>query len=126
MRKIAFLALCLTFLAAGAPAQARPSCGATFYKYNDLKGISVTRHGPEEVYDTDDVHYPNGEDLDGDVYSVGTLADTWLELYGKEGFRKLRFTLPPNTWRNVYDVDSYRIICRPPHGGPDYGPGDLK
>lgn len=115
MRKLTILALGLTLAAAATPAAA-DECGVTFYKHSDLKGMSVTFHGPAEVRDLDDLKYANGEDLDNDVRSVGTLSDTWLELYEDEDFKHPKYRLPPNTWRNVKDVESYRVACRPPMG----------
>lgn len=125
MRKLAILTVSLTFSGMSLPAMAadmdnelgadaRPvsECGVTFYKKRDLHGLSLTRRGPETIRDTDDVHYADGDDLDNDVRSVGTHANTLIEIYSRERLRKLKYTLPPNTWRNVSDVESYRITCR--------------
>lgn len=124
MRKLALLALCTAIVGTATTAQAGDSCGVTFYKYKDLKGISASFFGPAAVRDMDDLRYSNGEDLDNDVKSVGTLSSTWLEIYSEEDFAKPKYQLPPNTWRNVTDVESYRVRCEPPAGyeTPDEGP----
>ena len=91
-------------------------CYVTFFKYRDGHGPELTRFGPEQVYDLDDLHYRHGEDLDGDVLSVATGPGTWIELFDHKGFRISLYKIGPNSAVNLRSkiVDSYRLQCHPP------------
>ena len=95
----------------------RYGCYASFFKYRDGHGPELTRFGPEQIYDLDDLHYRHGEDLDGDVLSVATGPGTWLELFDHKGFKVSLYRVGPNSAVNLRSkiIDSYQLSCRPPH-----------
>ena len=95
----------------------RYGCYASFFKYRDGHGPELTRFGPEQIYDLDDLHYRHGEDLDGDVLSVATGPGTWLELFDHKGYKVSLYRVGPNAAVNLRSkiVDSYQLHCRPPH-----------
>ncbi len=124
--------VCVAFLAGLVPAVAfaggyrgpepehwgeRYGCYVTFFKYRDGRGPELTRFGPEQVYDLDDLHYRHGEDLDGDVLSVATGPGTWIELFDHTGFRVSLYRIGPDSAVNLRSkiVDSYQLHCRPPY-----------
>jgi hypothetical protein len=122
--KIALLALLIpTVASAGGyggrgpdPGGERYGCYVSFFKYRDGRGPELTRFGPEQIYDLDDLHYRHGEDLDGDVLSVATGPGTWIELYDHKGFKVSLYRIGPDSAVNLRSkiVDSYRITCQPP------------
>lgn len=92
-------------------------CYVTFFRYWNGRGHALTRFGPEEIRDVEDLYYRPGRDLDGKILSVATGPDTWIELYDHSRFRVSLYRIGPDQAVNLKSkiVDSYRIYCQPPN-----------
>jgi len=92
-------------------------CYVTFFRYWGGRGHALTRFGPEEIRDVEDLYYRPGRDLDGRILSVATGPDTWIELYDHSRFRQSLYRIGPGQAVNLKSkvVDSYRIYCQPPN-----------
>lgn len=118
MRTLSIFSLCL-LSALGAASTAAfadkslTECGVTFYEKKNLKGKSVTFNGPANVADMDKLEFPDGEDIEGDVRSIGTQPDTWMQLYEDDDFKNPKYRLPPSAWTNIKKVESFKVVCRP-------------
>ena len=93
-----------------------PACYAVFFMYEDGRGPSVVRQGPEDVPVMRHLSYPGGPTLNRNVMSVTTSPGAVVQLYGGRQFRRPIIKVGPESTVNLNRprADSYTIDCVAP------------
>jgi hypothetical protein len=99
-----------------APVYAAPACYAVFFMYEDGRGPSVVRQGPEDMAVMRQLAYPGGPTLNRNVMSVTTSPGAVVQLYGGRQFRRPIMKVGPESTVNLNRprADSYTIDCVAP------------
>lgn len=100
----------------GAPVYAAPACYAVFFMYEDGRGPSLIRQGPEDVPVTRRLSYPGGPMLHRNILSVTTSPGAVVELYHGRKFRRPMMKVGPESTVNLGrdTARSYSIDCVAP------------
>lgn len=108
----------------GAAAFVDSPCYAVFHEHRDGQGLSLERHGPEDVPRIRDLHYSNGRTLNSRVLSVTTGPGATLMLYNASRYRLPMFEVGPESRVNLArpEMDSYELSCTQPPVPPSYAP----
>lgn len=104
----------------GAGAGVDSPCYAVFHEYRDGQGLSLERHGPEDVPRIRDLRYSDGGTLNTRVLSVTTGPGAVLMLYNASRYRLPMFEVGPESRVNLArpEMDSYELRCLLPAAPP--------
>lgn len=103
-------------VAGPAPVAPALACYAVFFMYEDGRGPSVVRRGPEEIPAMRQLAYPGGPTLNGNVMSVTTSPGAVVQLYSGRQFRRPMMKVGPESTVNLARprANSYTIDCVAP------------